>query len=628
MITMFPNLSDGFLLGLVTKGALLMTIAFAITFVLRRKSAALRHAVWSLAFVGLLLLPFCTALLPAWQVSIPGIVAATEVAGRQADSIVSWPAAAAYTSTAETSALHTASQSSAAGEIPIRTGAETETGDWISSSTTTWAWTDIAVLVWLVGAIALLIRLALVLAKLSLLRKLSEPVVSANWLERAGALAHTLKIRRPVRILQHEEIVVPMTYGVRRPVILLPVHAKDWSDDEMQVTLMHELLHVKRYDHLVHILALSARALHWFNPLAWAATKRLVVERERACDDGVLSMGVASTSYANHLLEIARDVLSGREASSAALAMARPSELRTRIVAILDPAQPRRRLSRLRMVGMTTCALLLVGSLAAMQPRPLDGADVTANVVETFNEVIDETAASTADLVQDATGLAAENAEHEARPAADPITATQSARTLEGRADTADVQTQRRAVFAISELPREQSIPLLTEIATDNRNPLLREEAVFWLGEVGDASVAELLESFARNDANPDVQQKAIFALSELEDRRGIPRLLDLARTHSSVELRAEAVFWLGEGGGADVAEELATFARSDDSQVVQRKAIFALAELDQQAGVPHLIDLAKSHADAKLRSEAIFWLGETGDPRAADVLMDIVNGN
>ena len=127
-----------------------------------------------------------------------------------------------------------------------------------------------------------------------------------------------------------------MTCGVTRPVILLPCAALTWDVSRMRVVLLHELAHIRRRDCLMHCVAQAALALHWCNPLMWMALARLRAERERACDDLVLVAGTRGSDYAEHLLDIARQFRrQGMEV--AAVAMARPSELEGRLLAILDP---------------------------------------------------------------------------------------------------------------------------------------------------------------------------------------------------------------------------------------------------------------------------------------------------
>ena len=104
-------------------------------------------------------------------------------------------------------------------------------------------------------------------------------------------LAAELEIRRPVRVVHSPTVSTPMAWGILRPALLLPANAVSWSADRRRAVVLHELAHVKRRDCLIHVLAQAARAVHWFNPLAWVGTRRLRAERERACDDLVLNSG-------------------------------------------------------------------------------------------------------------------------------------------------------------------------------------------------------------------------------------------------------------------------------------------------------------------------------------------------
>ncbi len=132
-----------------------------------------------------------------------------------------------------------------------------------------------------------------------------------------------------------------MAWGLLRPAVVLPEDAEGWSVEQRRAVLTHELGHVKRHDCLTQALAQVACAVYWFHPLAWVAAWRLRVERERACDDLVLRAGASGPDYADHLLQLAR----GARAAAGpawALAMARPSQLEGRLLAILDPSLDRR----------------------------------------------------------------------------------------------------------------------------------------------------------------------------------------------------------------------------------------------------------------------------------------------
>src|SRR5690242_12014111 len=65
------------LIALPVKGALILSVAAMIAFVLRRSAAAARHLVWSLALASLFALPLLSLVLPAWQWSAPAALLAS-----------------------------------------------------------------------------------------------------------------------------------------------------------------------------------------------------------------------------------------------------------------------------------------------------------------------------------------------------------------------------------------------------------------------------------------------------------------------------------------------------------------------------------------------------------------------
>ena len=150
---------------------------------------------------------------------------------------------------------------------------------------------------------------------------------------------------------------------------------------------LHELAHARRWDCTIKLMAHLARAVYWFNPLAWVAFKRLQSEAETACDDLVLSYmtGVAPvvheptaetavvpmirpSDYAQHLLEIASGFNSGMLAAYSSIAMARKSRLEGRLVAILDPRRNRRHLTRWTVLAALVVVAAISIPIACLKP--------------------------------------------------------------------------------------------------------------------------------------------------------------------------------------------------------------------------------------------------------------------
>jgi mono/diheme cytochrome c family protein len=116
---------------------------------------------------------------------------------------------------------------------------------------------------------------------------------------------------------------------------------------------------------LGQILAQTVSCIYWFNPLVWYAVRRLHVERERACDDCVLRLGADGADYADHLLQITRGLNSGFAQS--AVSMAHPSQLKARMIAILDSRIRRSRASRIAASSLLTIVSVLMLTIAAIQ---------------------------------------------------------------------------------------------------------------------------------------------------------------------------------------------------------------------------------------------------------------------
>lgn len=221
-------------------------------------------------------------------------------------------------------------------------------------------------LVWVVGSLILLVRMAAAFAGVRRLARAARPLLDAPLLIRAHGTAAELGVDRPLRLLEGDAAVMPITFGIVHPTLLLPSSARQWTRARQDAVLRHELEHVRRHDSLSQLIAELGCALYWFNPLMWYAAKRMCVEREHACDDAVLAGGSRASDYATELLDIARTLRSPRATEVAAIAMAGPSHLRLRVSSLLDIRRRRDRTSMKLLIPVWIGALLLTTPLASL----------------------------------------------------------------------------------------------------------------------------------------------------------------------------------------------------------------------------------------------------------------------
>ncbi|MFA6111219.1 MAG: M56 family metallopeptidase [Candidatus Latescibacterota bacterium] len=170
---------------------------------------------------------------------------------------------------------------------------------------------------------------------------------------------------RAVRLVEHESLSMPLTWGWRRPVIVLPMRSRQWPTAMLLAALRHELAHIERSDHLVRLLLHVQCALGWFNPFLWWMASRLRLEQERSCDDAVLRMGVLPSAYSRDLLAIARAATRDRWQPISA-AGTHQSALHARIQAIVDGDRartwPTRRFSLLVVASVLAVSLLVASA--------------------------------------------------------------------------------------------------------------------------------------------------------------------------------------------------------------------------------------------------------------------------
>ena len=336
------------LAGIALKSAVVLGIAWLSAVLLRRRSAAARHLVWTAAFAALLALPLLAILFPAVRVPVSG-----------AFLLRTGAVATAITEAAPASPGSRGLPSAAAKD---------------SNSPHDSNWRIWVMLLWAAGTGLGFVQMSVAWVAVWRARR------AAKLLPDAGPLIDALALRDSVDILETRVGSMPLTFGFFRPAVLLPADAAAWTQERRRVVLLHELAHVRRGDAATHLLARIGLHLYWWNPLAWAAWREFVKERERAADDLVLHAGACASEYAGHLLDIARSLETAPAAGWAAIAMARRSQLEGRLVALLD-SRVNRNPSRRAAVWLAVCVALVI-TLPLAVLRAQDGAQVVPSDVD------------------------------------------------------------------------------------------------------------------------------------------------------------------------------------------------------------------------------------------------------
>ena len=351
---------------------------------LRRRSAAERHALWTACLAIAAGLPVLTWLIPPWEPAWAQRVAET------------WP-----------SAFETGSSVINAGDIIVRaTGIEST------------PWTLVAVLPWMWAAGTLVLLLRLAMQAMQLRRLTAHGVaVDASQAALAEDIADALRLPTP-RLTRNQRIRIPLAWGIRRAHVLLPGSSQDWSEERTRAVCAHELAHISRGDWVTHLLAEIACRIYWFNPLFWTARNRLSWESERAADDIVIGLGASGTDYASHLIEIVRAARSD-EGLTPTVAMARlrggrfggagrGSGLERRVAALLNALVNRARVSRAGAIAILAGACAVAGPLAALSARGRSSIEIrTSNLPPIDNSAVRDLAGDGSEPVRDIRILAA-----------------------------------------------------------------------------------------------------------------------------------------------------------------------------------------------------------------------------
>lgn len=222
---------------------------------------------------------------------------------------------------------------------------------------------NLILIVWLTAAVLLALKITIKHLRSCRIYHLSLPVCEEN----AAEWFRTHHSLRKVTLRKSELTEIPLTYGILRPVILLPSTIR-LNEEELLCILEHEWIHIRWWDVLVKYILYLTVCIYWFHPLVWIMAVLLNRDMEMACDEEVIHTHSDSlkTTYALTLIRLAegcRNFIGPMDAC-----FARQSEIEERLRMIMKQKKYSRKATALA-VGMICCAATTFTASAQRSPE-------------------------------------------------------------------------------------------------------------------------------------------------------------------------------------------------------------------------------------------------------------------
>ena len=209
--------------------------------------------------------------------------------------------------------------------------------------------------------------------------------IERHWLSMFEEVRAGLGVSRRVRMLVSLNAKTPMVVGWLSPVVIVPTSALTMlSPEQVRLVLVHELAHIRRFDHLVNALQVLIETVLFYHPVVWWMSHQARMEREHCCDDAAVRWGGDAVLFARALTELETT----RTHSRAVLALNHGGSLMNRITRILGTTnqarlggKPVRTLAALTAGMVVAAAGIANAALRVEEPRD-DQVEVIRNGVD------------------------------------------------------------------------------------------------------------------------------------------------------------------------------------------------------------------------------------------------------
>lgn len=373
-----------FILHIIFGSSLILILALFSSMFAYGKSASFRHAIWASAVLGLAVLPLLTPVLPKY--SLVNAENSNHIRTRYLNVSVSDTIISSESQTV--TPVNETPETISIDETASYTISEDEKTSVNVAEEKSVSVSGIMVVLSIWGTIAFVRLIGLILSHNSARKVLRESIEEENLevLRIFDSVRKSFRLESDLKLYRNSGVKIPFAIGFFRPKIVMPEENANLNRSELEAVLRHETAHIARGDLRWWELARFVSVFYWFHPLLWFALRRMRIEREKACDDAVLGSVNSPEEYASILLELAAGLKlknARRSIPACAIAIARRSVLKERIISIMNAKLDHRPLGKvwkIVIVLFSILAISVVASLIPFAPKELEEDEKIAQI--------------------------------------------------------------------------------------------------------------------------------------------------------------------------------------------------------------------------------------------------------
>lgn len=162
-------------------------------------------------------------------------------------------------------------------------------------------------LIWVSGSLALFVFWQYKVCRLHKCIKENAEPVSESIASKLYALRNSLELKCPVSASIVKKDIEPGVFGIFRPTLILtPELLEEFTNEELDTILIHELIHIKHRDNLWAHIEMIILCLFWFHPLVWWLIRHITCECENSCDEEVIKYSRDKNVYAKAIFKVSQ----------------------------------------------------------------------------------------------------------------------------------------------------------------------------------------------------------------------------------------------------------------------------------------------------------------------------------